>query len=47
MNLRERQDRDDVHLIHLAQDTVQWQAFVTTVMNLRFPKMLRISYYFH
>jgi hypothetical protein len=26
--------RDDVDWIHLAQDRVQWLAFVNTVMNL-------------
>jgi hypothetical protein len=28
---------DVANWIHLAQDRVQWRAFVKTVMNLRFP----------
>jgi hypothetical protein len=28
---------DEVNWIRLAQDRVQWQAFVSTVMNLRVP----------
>jgi hypothetical protein len=28
---------DGMNWIHLAQDRVQWQAFVNTVMNLRIP----------
>jgi hypothetical protein len=28
---------DGANRIRLAQDTVQWQTFVKTVMNLRFP----------
>jgi hypothetical protein len=28
---------DGANWIHLAQDRVQWQAFVNTVMNLRVP----------
>jgi hypothetical protein len=36
MDLREI-GNDGVNLIRLAQDRVQWQAFVNTVMNLRVP----------
>jgi hypothetical protein len=28
---------DEANWIRLVQDGVQWQAFVNTVMNLRFP----------
>jgi hypothetical protein len=28
---------DDVDWIHVAQDRVQWQAFVNTVMNIQVP----------
>jgi hypothetical protein len=36
MNLRER-GIDGVNWVQLAQDRVQWQACVNTVMNLRVP----------
>jgi hypothetical protein len=36
MNLRET-GVDGANWIRLAEDLVQWQAFVSTVMNLRFP----------
>jgi hypothetical protein len=35
MNLQEIVS-ESLHCIHLAQNRVQWQAFVYTVMNLRF-----------
>jgi hypothetical protein len=28
---------DETNWIHLAQDKVQWRAYVSTVMNLRVP----------
>jgi hypothetical protein len=34
---------DGANWIQLAQDRVQWRAFVNTVMNLRVPKESRIS----
>jgi hypothetical protein len=36
MNLREM-GIDEANWIRLAQDEVQWRAFVNTVMNLRVP----------
>jgi hypothetical protein len=36
MDLTER-GIDESNWIHLAQDKVQWRAFVNTVLNLRFP----------
>jgi hypothetical protein len=36
IDLREM-GKDGVNWIHLAQDKVQWRAFVSTVMNLRVP----------
>jgi hypothetical protein len=36
MDLRERA-MDGANWIHLAQDRVQWRAFVNTVMNLQVP----------
>jgi hypothetical protein len=36
MDLRET-GIDGANWIHLAQDRVQWRAFVNTVMNLRIP----------
>jgi hypothetical protein len=36
MNLKEI-GFEDVDWIHLAQDTVQWRAFVNTIMRLLFP----------
>jgi hypothetical protein len=36
MDLREK-GVDGTNWIRLAQDRVQWRAFVNTVMNLRFP----------
>jgi hypothetical protein len=40
MDLRER-GIDEVNCIRLAQDRVQWRAFVNTVMNLRVPQESR------
>jgi hypothetical protein len=36
MDLRET-GIDEANWIHLAQDRVQWRAFVNTVINLRVP----------
>jgi hypothetical protein len=35
---------DEANWIHLAQDRVQWRAFVNTVMKLRFHKESRIFF---
>jgi hypothetical protein len=41
MDLRETRI-DEVNWIQLAQDRVQWRAFVNTVTNLRVPQESRI-----
>jgi hypothetical protein len=38
ITLRRTLGRYGAKWIRLAQDRVQWQAFLSTVMNLRFPK---------
>jgi hypothetical protein len=43
MDLREIRI-DEASWIHLAQDRVQWRAWVDTVMNLRVPKESRIFF---
>jgi hypothetical protein len=44
MDLRET-GIDGANWIQLAQDRVQWRAFVNTVMNLRVPLQSRIIFY--